>query len=176
PSVLPEPEPGALDPEAALEGALDPPEGLVGIGDSLGDERSEPVEQERAIPWPRRTRFAGRPRDVAHPRQAVHALGQDALGGPAARTREPLRRRLDERNVAHDAGDLGVVRGHRIEEWTQRRLRRRIAEDEVERVGPNGRRDRLVPVPNDPEADDLEGVGARRQVPGDPERELVAGL
>src|SRR5207342_3636292 len=59
---------------------------------------------------------------------------------------------------------------------TERRLRRRIAEHEVERPGPDGRPDGFITVPNDPEVDDLEGVRARGQVPGDPERELVAGL
>src|SRR4030095_4526355 len=49
--VLPEPEPRALDAETALEGAFQPPEGVVRIGDRLGDERSEPVEDEPRIPW-----------------------------------------------------------------------------------------------------------------------------
>ena len=73
-------------------------------------------------------------------------------------------------------GTSGSSASDRLEQGTERRLRRGIAEHEVERLGPDGRRHRLVPVPNDPEVDDVVGVRARGQVPGDPERELVAGL
>ena len=177
-AVLPQPEAAALARRSGCRGCV--PSARRPPRDRGSPRWRTRVPSRGAGRGPRRWPLAAPPGALATSRTAVSPYTPwDRMRSavrPLAR-REPFGRRLDERHVAHDAGDLGVVR--------QRPPRAGdpsaasddgIAEHEVERLGPDGRRHRLVPVPNDPEVDDVVGVRARRQGPGDPERELVAGL